>query len=64
MSLACLAGLQAIETGRWRWLVLTAVLLGLAFNTKTLAACIVAPGARRWRGSSARPARWAAGSGC
>ena len=44
MALACLAGLRAIETGAWRWLVGTAVLVGLAFNTKTLAAFLVAPG--------------------
>ena len=44
MTLACLTGLRAIETGRWRWLVATAVLVGLAFNTKTLAAYLVLPG--------------------
>jgi 4-amino-4-deoxy-L-arabinose transferase-like glycosyltransferase len=44
MALACLAGLRAVETGAWRWLVATAVLVGLAFNTKTLAAFLVLPG--------------------
>src|SRR5665213_2720074 len=44
LPLACLTGLRAIETGRWRWLVATAVLVGLAFNTKTLAAYLVLPG--------------------
>ena len=44
MALACLTGLRAIETGRWRSLVATAVLVGLAFNTKTLAAFLVLPG--------------------
>jgi 4-amino-4-deoxy-L-arabinose transferase-like glycosyltransferase len=44
MTLACLTGLRAIETGSWRWLVGTAVLVGLAFNTKTLAAYLIVPG--------------------
>ena len=44
MVLACLAGLRAVETGAWRWLVATAVLVGLAFNTKTLAAFLLLPG--------------------
>jgi len=44
MAVACLSGLRAIESGRWRWLVATAVLVGLAFNTKTLAAFVVLPG--------------------
>jgi 4-amino-4-deoxy-L-arabinose transferase-like glycosyltransferase len=44
MALACLAGLRAVDTGDWRWLALTAVLVGLAFNTKTLAAYLVLPG--------------------
>ena len=44
LTLACLAGLRAIETGAWRWLVGTAVLVGLGFNTKTLAAYLVVPG--------------------
>jgi 4-amino-4-deoxy-L-arabinose transferase-like glycosyltransferase len=44
MTLSCLAGLRAIETGSWRWLAGAAVLVGLAFNTKTLAAFLVVPG--------------------
>ena len=44
MTLAALTGLKAVETGRWRWLASTAVLVGLAFNTKTLAAYLVLPG--------------------
>ncbi len=44
MILACEAGLRAAETGRWRALLLCGVLVGLAFNTKTLAAYLVVPG--------------------
>jgi 4-amino-4-deoxy-L-arabinose transferase-like glycosyltransferase len=44
MTLSCLTGLRAIERGSWRWLLATAVLVGLAFNTKTLAAYLVVPG--------------------
>jgi 4-amino-4-deoxy-L-arabinose transferase-like glycosyltransferase len=44
MLLACGAALGAIETGRWRTLVWCGVLVGLAFNTKTLAAYLVVPG--------------------
>ncbi len=44
MLLACVAALSAIESGRWRSLLASAVLVGLAFNTKTLAAYLVAPG--------------------
>jgi 4-amino-4-deoxy-L-arabinose transferase-like glycosyltransferase len=44
MVLACGAGLAASETGRWRTLLWCAVLVGLAFNTKTLAAYLVVPG--------------------
>ncbi len=44
LALACLSGLRAAERGSWRWLVATAVLVGLAFNTKTLAAYIIVPG--------------------
>ena len=32
------------RAGSWRWLLATAVLVGLAFNTKTLAAYLVLPG--------------------
>jgi 4-amino-4-deoxy-L-arabinose transferase-like glycosyltransferase len=44
MVLACGAGIRAAETGRWRPLILCGVLIGLAFNTKTLAAYLVVPG--------------------
>src|SRR5438876_414597 len=44
MALACAAGLWAAESGRWRALLCSAVLVGLAFNTKTLAAYLVVPG--------------------
>ncbi len=44
MILACGVGLRAIEAGRLRTLLGCAVLVGLAFNTKTLAAYLVVPG--------------------
>jgi 4-amino-4-deoxy-L-arabinose transferase-like glycosyltransferase len=44
MILACGAALNSIEDGRWRWLLACAVLVGLAFNTKTLAAYLIVPG--------------------
>jgi 4-amino-4-deoxy-L-arabinose transferase-like glycosyltransferase len=44
LILACGAALSAIETGRWRSLLCCAVIVGLAFNTKTLAAYLVLPG--------------------
>jgi 4-amino-4-deoxy-L-arabinose transferase-like glycosyltransferase len=44
MALACGAGLRAAETGRWRTILWSGVLVGLAFNTKTLAAYLVVPG--------------------
>jgi 4-amino-4-deoxy-L-arabinose transferase-like glycosyltransferase len=44
MILACGAALNAIEDGRRRWLLLCAALIGLAFNTKTLAAYLIVPG--------------------
>ena len=44
MVLACAAGVRAAETGRWRTLIWCGVLVGLAFNTKTLAAILVVPG--------------------
>ncbi len=44
LILACGAALRACETGRWRTLVWCGVLVGLAFNTKTLAAYLVVPG--------------------
>jgi 4-amino-4-deoxy-L-arabinose transferase-like glycosyltransferase len=44
MVLACGAGLRAAETGRLRTLVWCGVLVGLAFNSKTLAAYLTIPG--------------------
>jgi 4-amino-4-deoxy-L-arabinose transferase-like glycosyltransferase len=44
LILACGAALSAIESGHWRSLLCCAVLVGLAFNTKTLAAYLVLPG--------------------
>lgn len=44
MILACGAALRAVEGGRWRWLIASAVLVGLAFNVKTLAAWLIVPG--------------------
>jgi 4-amino-4-deoxy-L-arabinose transferase-like glycosyltransferase len=43
LLLACSLGLRASETGRWRTLVGCGVVVGLAFNTKTLAAYLVVP---------------------
>jgi 4-amino-4-deoxy-L-arabinose transferase-like glycosyltransferase len=44
MTLACGAALRAIESGRLRTLLATALLVALAFNTKALAAYLVVPG--------------------
>jgi 4-amino-4-deoxy-L-arabinose transferase-like glycosyltransferase len=44
MILACGAAIRAAETGRLPTLVWCGVLVGLAFNTKTLAAFLVVPG--------------------
>jgi len=44
MVLACSLGLRATESGRLRTLVCCGVIVGLAFNTKTLAAYLVVPG--------------------
>ncbi len=44
MILACDAALRACDTGRWRTLLWCGVLVGLAFNTKTLAAYLIVPG--------------------
>jgi 4-amino-4-deoxy-L-arabinose transferase-like glycosyltransferase len=44
MTLACGAALSAIESGRLRTLIASAVLVALAFNTKALAAYLVVPG--------------------
>ena len=41
---AVYVGVRAIESGRLRTLLLSAVLVGLAFNTKMLAAMVVVPG--------------------
>jgi 4-amino-4-deoxy-L-arabinose transferase-like glycosyltransferase len=43
MTLACMAALRAIANGRLRPLLIAAILVGLAFNTKTLAAFLVVP---------------------
>jgi len=44
MLLAALFALTAIDRGRLRSLIMSAVMVGLAFNTKTLAAVLVVPG--------------------
>jgi 4-amino-4-deoxy-L-arabinose transferase-like glycosyltransferase len=44
MLATCAAGLAAVETGRLRTLIGCAVLAGLAFNTKSLAALLCVPG--------------------
>jgi 4-amino-4-deoxy-L-arabinose transferase-like glycosyltransferase len=44
MILACGVGLRAIDSGRLLTLLGSAALVGLAFNTKTLAAYLVVPG--------------------
>ncbi|MGA2471208.1 MAG: glycosyltransferase family 39 protein [Solirubrobacteraceae bacterium] len=44
MLAACGAGIRAIESGRTRTLILSGVLIGLAFNTKSLAALLCVPG--------------------
>ncbi|HUH81021.1 MAG TPA: glycosyltransferase family 39 protein [Solirubrobacteraceae bacterium] len=44
LVLACWAALRACETGSWWALLASAVLVGLAFNTKTLAAYLAVPG--------------------
>lgn len=43
MLLACGAALRSIEGGRVRWLLVSGALIGLAFNTKTLAAYLAVP---------------------
>ncbi len=43
MVLAAGTALRACEAGSWRWLLGCAVLVGLAFNTKTLAAFLIVP---------------------
>jgi 4-amino-4-deoxy-L-arabinose transferase-like glycosyltransferase len=44
MLAACGLALAAIESGRTRTLLLSAVMIGLAFNTKSLAALLCVPG--------------------
>jgi len=44
MLIACGFALRACEDGRWRTLIYSGVAVGLAFNTKTLAAYLVVPG--------------------
>lgn len=44
MILACGVAVRAVQSGRWRALLGCAVLVGLAFNTKTLAAYLIVPG--------------------
>jgi 4-amino-4-deoxy-L-arabinose transferase-like glycosyltransferase len=44
MILACGVAVRAVQSGRWRTLLGCAVLIGLAFNTKTLAAYLIVPG--------------------
>ena len=41
--LAAWAGARAMQSGRWHWVALTTLLLGLGFLTKTLAAFLVLP---------------------
>jgi 4-amino-4-deoxy-L-arabinose transferase-like glycosyltransferase len=44
MLAACGAAMTAIENCRLRWLIVSAVFVGLAFNTKSLAALLCVPG--------------------
>jgi 4-amino-4-deoxy-L-arabinose transferase-like glycosyltransferase len=44
MILACGAALRACESGSWWALLASGLLVGLAFNTKTLAAYLIVPG--------------------
>jgi 4-amino-4-deoxy-L-arabinose transferase-like glycosyltransferase len=44
LLLACGAALRAVRSGGWPPLLASAALVGLAFNTKTLAAYLVVPG--------------------
>ncbi|PZC50603.1 MAG: 4-amino-4-deoxy-L-arabinose transferase [Chloroflexi bacterium] len=43
LLLAALAIIRAVETGKWRWLVVFGLLMGLGFNTKMLVAFIPLP---------------------
>jgi 4-amino-4-deoxy-L-arabinose transferase-like glycosyltransferase len=44
LVVAAYVGVRAIQQGSLRWLLLTAVVIGLAFNTKMLVALVVLPG--------------------
>jgi 4-amino-4-deoxy-L-arabinose transferase-like glycosyltransferase len=44
LVVAAYCGLRAVQNGRFRWLLATAVVVGLAFNTKMLVAFVVLPG--------------------
>lgn len=44
MTLSCWVAIRAIESGRLRSIVLCGIFVGLAFETKTLAAYLVVPG--------------------
>ncbi len=44
LVVAAYCGVRAVQDGRLRWLVWTAVAIGLAFNTKMLVALVVLPG--------------------
>lgn len=44
MLAGCGAALTAVDTGRLRWVVLSGLLVGLAFETKALAALLCVPG--------------------
>ena len=44
MLAACGAAMTAIENRQLRWLIISAVFVGLAFNTKSLAALLCVPG--------------------
>jgi 4-amino-4-deoxy-L-arabinose transferase-like glycosyltransferase len=42
-TVAAYCVVRALEKGNWRWLVLSGVMIGVAFNTKTLAGFVAAP---------------------
>src|SRR4051812_10951345 len=42
-TVAAYCVVRALENGNWRWLVLSGVTIGVAFNTKTLAGFVAAP---------------------
>jgi 4-amino-4-deoxy-L-arabinose transferase-like glycosyltransferase/putative flippase GtrA len=43
LLLGAWAIMRAVETGRWRWLLLSALLVGLGFNVKMMEAYLVVP---------------------